>query len=469
MRITLYNSLLLSGLTFISVSFRTNAQSIAAGSGHTIYVCNNKVPVATGNNGSGQFGVGPTPNTTSTPITVSGISNVIAAAASDDFTLYLKGDGTVWGTGRNLDGQLGDGTTTNRKTLAQVSTLTGVVAISAGLSHSLFLKNDGTVWACGDNGNGALGDGTTTDKTTPFQIPSLSGITAIAAGGLHSLFLKNDGTVWACGSNIYGELGDGTTVKRRTPVQVTSLSGITAISASPGSVGILTHSLFLKSNGTVWGCGTNSNGQLGDGSTTQRNTPVQVSGLTGIIKINAGRQHSLFLKNNGNAWAVGNNASGQLGDGTTVQKTTAVQVPGLTNVVAIESGWDHSLFLKADGTISACGFNGSGQLGNGTTANASSPILLTNLCSIALSVKNDSESLPVSIYPNPARGQITIDFPTYRNAKAKLYNVQGKLVQEIALDQPKTTLSTSGLNKGIYLLKLNSTSGQVFTKKIVLE
>jgi hypothetical protein len=102
--------------------------------------------------------------------------------------------------------------------------LSASMAIAAGGFHSLALKGDGTVWAWGYNRDGQLGDGTTTNRTTPVQVSGLSGVTAIAAGTHHSLALKGDGTVWAWGGNWYGQLGDGTTTNSTTPVQVSGLS-----------------------------------------------------------------------------------------------------------------------------------------------------------------------------------------------------------------------------------------------------
>ena len=151
--------------------------------------------------------------------------------------------------------------------------LTGVTAITAGSYHSLALRSDGMVWAWGWNSSGQLGDSTTTDHSTPAQVVGpggtgfLTGVTAIAAGFGHGLVLRSDGTVWAWGDNTYGELGDGTGTAHSTPVQVVGpggagfLIGMTAIAAGNGS-----HSLALKSDGTVWAWGDNAYGDLGDGS-----------------------------------------------------------------------------------------------------------------------------------------------------------------------------------------------------------
>jgi alpha-tubulin suppressor-like RCC1 family protein len=208
------------------------------------------------------------------------------------YTVALKSDGTVWTWGQNTNGQLGDGTKTNKSSPIQVSGLTGIIAVEAEAYTSLALKSDGTVWGWGQNDKGQLGDGATKDSATPVQVMGLIGVSAISAGVGHSLALKSDGTVWAWGQNTNGQLGDGTTQNRLTPVQVGGINGMTAVCAglTPG------HSLALKSDGTVWAWGNNTDGQLGDGTKTERHTPVQVAGLSGITAVVAARQYSLALK-----------------------------------------------------------------------------------------------------------------------------------------------------------------------------
>src|SRR6266496_1895430 len=153
---------------------------------------------------------------------------------------------------------------------------------------------DGTVWACGSNVHGNLGDGTTIQRSIPVQcIPSWGGIIVkISSGHYHTLFLKSDSTVWVCGNNIQGQLGDSTNTDRPTSVPVNPTWNNNIIDIAGGGF----HSLFLKSDGSVWACGDNSYGQLGDGTYIDRNIPVQVNGLTGIVAIAAGQYHSLFVK-----------------------------------------------------------------------------------------------------------------------------------------------------------------------------
>ena len=325
---------------FVGLSINcAKAQNIAAEGTTSVFRCSDNTVMSVGSNDWGQHGVG-TMMPSSTPVQASSLSGITAVSAGLQYSLFLKNDGTVWSCGINSAGELGDGTTTNRLTPVQVSSLSGIIAIAGGFQHSLFVKNDGTVWACGANANGQLGDGTTTQRTTPVQVSSLSGIIAIGANYSHSLFLKNDGTVWACGLNGNGELGDGTTTQRNTPVQVSSLSGITAIAEG------WQHSLFLKNDGTVWACGDNGFGQLGDGTYTSSNTPVQAaSSLSGITAVASGLYHSLFMKNDGTVWACGNNDFGQLGDGTLTERTPPVQVTGLcVAVTAIQENSMESFF-----------------------------------------------------------------------------------------------------------------------------
>jgi alpha-tubulin suppressor-like RCC1 family protein len=328
--------------------YLTGVTALAGGASLSLALKSDGTVWAWGYGLNGELGNG-TYTTSNTPVQVSGLSGVtaIAEGGAGFNRLALKSDGTVWAWGYNGYGELGNGTYTTSNTPVQVSGLSGVTAIGVGGYHGLALKSDGTIWAWGDNGYGELGNGTYTTSNTPVQVSGLSGVTALAGGGWHSLALKSDGTVWAWGRNSEGQLGNGTYTNSNTPVQVLGLSGGTAIA------GGYLHSLALTSDGTVWAWGYNSNGQLGNGTYTfSINTPVQVLGpggvgdLTGVTELTETVYSSLALKGDGTVWAWGDNGYGELGNGTYTGSNTPVQVSGLAGVTAIAGGGAHNLALE---------------------------------------------------------------------------------------------------------------------------
>lgn len=223
------------------------------------------------------------------------VAALVASVGEGTAQVTVEAPAAAWGL--NDAGQLGNGSNTNSNVPVQVSNLSDVAAISAGGpttggGHSLAVKDDATVWAWGDNSSGQLGIGSNDLSRMPVQVSSLSGVTAVAAGTLHSLALKNDGTVAAWGSNGSGRLGNGdpTNADSLVPVQVSNLSGVTAIAGGNS------HSLALKSDGTVWAWGSNQSGQLGNGTSgsgADSNVPVQVSGLSGVTAVDGGFYHNL--------------------------------------------------------------------------------------------------------------------------------------------------------------------------------
>ncbi len=219
-----------------------------------------------------------------------------------------------------------------------------------------------------------------------------------ANGSPQSVNLNGIGTApvaAAWGSNSSGQLGNNTTTNNTTPVQIVSLGG--GVTFDGGG----SHSLALKPDGTVWAWGSNSSGQIGDGTGTRRLVPVQVTSLSGVIRIASGSKHSLALKSNGTVWSWGSNGSGQIGDGVNGStRKSPVQVANLTNVIAISGGADFSLALKSDGTVWAWGLNSSGQLGDGTTTNRKTPVQVQGLTDVrfisgggthSLAIKNNGE------------------------------------------------------------------------------
>jgi alpha-tubulin suppressor-like RCC1 family protein len=284
--------------------------------------------------------------------------------------------------GFNLDGQLGNGSTTDSATYAGVSGLSsGVAQVSAGFDNSMALTAGGTVWTWGSGL--VLGNGSTANSAVPVQVPGLAGITQIAAGedADFDLALRSDGTVWGWGLNGLGQLGDGSTVSSRTPVQVTGLTGVTQIGTGDG------FGLALRSDGTVWAWGWNRNGVLGvgtpAGSDSDSDVPVQVPGLSSVTQIAAGYTSAMAVRVQARrgsilrtVWTWGDNGFGQLGDGTTTDSATPVEVSGINvpAITAISAGGGFSMVLGSDGSVWGWGVNSGGQLGNGTTTGELRPV-----------------------------------------------------------------------------------------------
>ncbi|HYE86414.1 MAG TPA: chitobiase/beta-hexosaminidase C-terminal domain-containing protein, partial [Vicinamibacterales bacterium] len=198
-----------------------------------------------------------------------------------------------------------------------------------------------------------------------------SSAAAIAAGARHSVFVKTDGTVYATGNNSYGQLGDASTTGRTSPVQMASIGNATAAAAGAN------HTLVLLGDGTVKAAGYNVDGELGDGTWTSRTTAVAVSNLTAVTKISAGAYHSLALKSDGTMRVWGWNAAGQQGQGNYSNNSTPASVPGLTSITAIAGGAEHSLAVTADGVVYGWGRNHHYQVGDGTMVNRPSPVAIS--------------------------------------------------------------------------------------------
>ena len=227
---------------------------------------------------------------------------------------------------------------------------------------SYALKSDGTVVAWGSNANGELGDGSTTDRALPTPVTGLAGpVRSIAGGGFFGLAALQDGTVEAWGSNALGNLGDGTTASTTTGNSVPGLTNVVSVGAGEWS------GYAVTGAGDLYSWGRNNQGQLGDGTTTDRLTPTLVSGISDVVAVGGGFSFAAALDGSGTVWSWGANGTGQLGDGTTNPRLAPAPVALPAPAVSIAVGGSHMLAALADGSVVAWGYGGVGQVGTGTT------------------------------------------------------------------------------------------------------
>jgi alpha-tubulin suppressor-like RCC1 family protein len=329
----------------------------------------------------------------------------VVAVAGGFHTLALDSTGAVHAWGRNIEGQLGNNSTTDSGNPIDVSTfgsLSGrtVVAITCHRNHSLALDSTGAVHAWGKNNQGQFGNNSTTNSLIPINVSSfgsLSGRTVVAVTACvnHTLAVDSTGAVHAWGVNDAGQLGNNSTTNSLIPINVSSfgsLSGRTVRTVAGGEY----HSVALDSTGAVHTWGSGNFGRLGDGSGggTSSLIPKNVSSsgsLSGrtVVAVSSGMTHTAALDSTGavHTWGFGN--QGEVGNGGTDIVSTPVNVSSFGSlsgrtVVAVACGTDNTLALDSTGAMHAWGYNGFGQLGNGTTTDALIPIYVGNTAAVGI-------------------------------------------------------------------------------------
>ena len=327
---------------------------------------------AWGFNGSGELGDNTATSRTSPVSVVGGFTDWVTVSAGESHTVAVRANGTAWAWGAGGQGRLGNFAIFNISSpVSVVGGFTDWVQVSAGGSHTAAVRANGTAWAWGNNGNGRLGEGTTTSRRSPVSVVGeFTDWVTVSAGFAHTAAVRANGTVWAWGSNWIGQLGDGTTTSRSSPVSVVG-EFTDWVTVSAGS----NHNAAVRANGTVWAWGSNGRSQLGDGTATGRSSPVSVvGGFTDWVTVSAGNDHTAAVRANGTVWAWGNNNSGLLGDGTTTRRSSPVSVVGgFTDWVTVSAG-RHTAAVRANGTAWAWGRNFAGQLGDGTETDKNSPV-----------------------------------------------------------------------------------------------
>jgi alpha-tubulin suppressor-like RCC1 family protein len=288
------------------------------------------------------------------PAPILGVSDVVGISASSQFNLALKSDGTVVSWGYSIG--LGESTLTKRDTPLPVAGVSDAKAIAAGGVHGLALRSDGAVLAWGYNQHGAVDPQSPSDTVIvpPVEVPGLpNGITSLAACDTHSLALRSDGTVWS-----WGRFSPASPIPPPSlPTQVDGLSGVIKLGCLP------TARLALKSDGTVWVWGYDY-GYLGIESDNS-GKPVHLTTISRVIDFAAGRQHLLLLRADGSVWSLGKNSYRQLGDGTTQPRTSPVRVARLSDVKFVAAANYRSFAVLHDGSVFAWGDKQNGALGTG--------------------------------------------------------------------------------------------------------
>ncbi|MDX2193514.1 MAG: hypothetical protein NW201_09165 [Gemmatimonadales bacterium] len=369
-------------MTF-TVGAAPQVQRVSAGADHSCAIGSNGITYCAGSNGAGQLGDGTTTNR-SIPVAVAGPPGVVfmQVATGGAHTCAVSAAGAAYCWGRNDSGQLGDGTTTQRLGPVAVVAPVGTtfIQVAASQLYSCGVTAAGAIYCWGDNQNGQLGDGTTTQRSTPVAVAAPEGASFVqvttGAIGFHTCGVTVEGAAYCWGFNGNGQLGDGTTATRRlTPVGVAAPGGVRFSQVAAGQ----DHSCGVTAAGVVYCWGANGNGQLGDGtSATRRRTPVAVVAPAAVsfAQVVTGKAHSCGVTGSGAAYCWGANPDGVLGDGTTLQRTTPVAVvsPAGVTFSQLATGLSHTCGMTPTAATYCWGSNLFGRLGDGTTTERSTPV-----------------------------------------------------------------------------------------------
>ena len=404
-----------------SISGQNASNALIGSSASCFYVVTHDGKAySSGRNNSGQLGDGTTTNR-NTFTHISSLTNVVNIDGSTDTVAACLSDGTVYAWGDNYYGQLGQGNTTNSSTPLQVKGvggsgyLTNISAASGGHGTMFYVTSAGDLYACGLSANGELGQGNTSNSSTPLQVKGVGGtgyltnIIRATGASKAAIALSSTGTVYTWGANSNGQAGVGNTTEYHTPqiMQDTTgssnLTNIVKLGSTNGGFHVVLSS--LASGGHVYGAGYNGYGQLGDNSTSNRSTVVQMKGVGGtgfmenIVDVDTGGHSTVICDSSGYVYCVGYNGQGQLGQGNTTNSSTPLKVKGvggtgyLENIIKVQCDDTTCLALSSTGKLYGWGRNNFGNLGDGTETQRTTPIevpftLFTSSPSVTYDGKN---------------------------------------------------------------------------------
>ena len=310
-------------------------------------------------------------------------------ATGGDHNLVIKADGSLWAWGNNYYGQLGNGESGSEKGHASpVKILDSVAQVAAGENYTLAITTEGSLWAWGVNNYGQLGNGDSGyGKKQTFPVKIMDGVTQVAAGLHHTLVIKNDGSLWAWGSNSNGQLGDGTTEKKTTPVKI--MDGVVHVAAGDY------HTLAIKTDGSLWAWGHNYYlGILVDGTDSRTVSPVNI--YKGVVEVDAYSINTLFLTSDGDIFAFGDNTYGQLGSEIT-DSNKPVKVPLNDIAINIATGGNTSFAITDSNNLYGWGADGNCEIGDKDRKSKTLPMLVGAFTQIAIGSGTNSIALKDTI------------------------------------------------------------------------
>ncbi|TAF08787.1 MAG: T9SS C-terminal target domain-containing protein [Flavobacteriia bacterium] len=436
-------------------------------------------------------------------------------------TTGKKSDGTLWGWGASSYGNLTTSNTTE-PTPVQLGTANDWNAVYNGVVNTFAIKNNGTLWGCGSNQHGSLGVNSSTQNFTSFQqITTATNWVKVAPSYFHTIALKADGTIWGWGLNNNYQTGNiPASLNQPIPLQIGTDTDWVEIATGTNDI-----SFAIKSNGTIWGWGSNPSSIIVSGSgTTTVSTPTQVGTDTDWVKMSVGGGHilaqkqngtlwswgggdalgvggtppvtnipqqvttdtwksfstgtgtSFGIKSDGTLWAWGFNGQGQLGDGTTINRLVPTQIGTDTNWDTVQArNFYTTMATKTDGSVWYWGTNYYGEFGNGTDYDTNyyiSPQQTLGICVTPLSTPIFQQENVFTMFPNPAKDVVTLQYDlAINNATVTIFDVTGRLIQNVALNSFSGTneLNVSAYPAGVYLILVKQGVAVVSSSKLVVE
>jgi serine/threonine protein kinase/alpha-tubulin suppressor-like RCC1 family protein len=349
-----------------SVSFPAERATVAAGGRHSCALDDAGRAECWGANDQGQLGDG-THSDRAGPAAVAGELTLAALSAGSSHTCGVTRDGDVYCWGANERGQLGDATTLQRDTPVRVGANGPFKTVSTGLAHSCALSRSGSVSCWGSNAYGQLGSGVGLTSARPVDVTGGLRFGAMSVGWNHTCGITLAGDLYCWGSNNGGQVGDGTRDDRRLPVRVAA--GVRFVSVAAGSQ----HTCAVANGGGLYCWGRNHFGQLATGA-GDRSQPTRVDTDVEFATVAAGAVHSCARTAAGQVYCWGRNTFGQLGDGTTTDRSDPVRVASVSGVATLQATGAHTCAATTNGETYCWGYNVEGQIGDGTRNHRSRPV-----------------------------------------------------------------------------------------------